>query len=158
MIDLNNRLLGDGSLSDDLSPALAICEQSGRDGVEEIVVTLRMAGSARNDAERARNFERALSELREQLQKKSRIDLKLGCGYEWLLSEDLPGRLDEFDRRPAINESNYLLLSFPSLVVPAGCERLIDEVISEGYVPIITHPECSRPVRDDGKGIRGKGG
>lgn len=147
MIDLNNLLLDDEFLPVDLSVVQEICEKSYRDGVEEIVLTLRMTHLSKRDAERTRAFECRLRELRERLSENSEISLKLSCGYEWILSDDLPGRLREFDSHPAINESNYLLISFPSLVAALDYKRVIDEIRADGYVPIISHPECSRVIR-----------
>jgi protein-tyrosine phosphatase len=147
MIDLNNQLLGDQFRQVDSSAALAICQQSHRDGVEEIVVTLRMSGSTGNDAESARSFERNLRELRERVSESYGINLKLNSGYEWILDDNLPERLREFSGHPAINQGNYLLVSFPSLSIPEVYERTIGEIIVDGYVPIISHPECNRVIR-----------
>ncbi len=143
MIDLNNQLLGDGSPRVDLGDALAICEQAHRDGVEEIVVTLRMAKLPGDDSMRARSFECSLNELRAQLSGKVRIS----CGYEWALSGDLTERLRNFNGHPAINESDYLLIGFPSLTAPVDYEQVIGKVFALGYAPIISHPECSRAIR-----------
>ena len=147
MIDLNNQLLGDEVSSVDLNEALTICEQSSRDGVEEIVITLRMTRSAEDDPSRVQGFEHSLMELRRQLAGRPQINLKLSCGYEWTLSDDLPDRLRDFNGHPTINEGNYLLISLPSLSVPTDYERLIDRICADGYRPIISHPECSRFVR-----------
>jgi protein-tyrosine phosphatase len=147
MIDLNNQLLGDQSWQVDLSTALAICRQSHRDGVEEVVVTLRMAKSAGTDDRRARKFEQNLRELDEQLSEDCAINLKLKSGYEWILDDNLPERLREFPGHPAINRGNYLLVSFPSLFIPDVYQRTIGQIIVDGYVPIISHPECNRVIR-----------
>jgi protein-tyrosine phosphatase len=147
MIDLNNQLLGDQSRQVDSSAALAICRQSYRHGVEEIVVTLRMGVLAGTDAERVRSFEQNLRELRELLSESHEKNLKLDHGYEWILDDRLPERLREFSGHPAINQGNYLLVSFPSLSMPDVYERTIAEIIVDGYVPIISHPECNRVIR-----------
>ncbi|MCI0337224.1 MAG: hypothetical protein L0226_06585 [Acidobacteria bacterium] len=147
MIDLNNLLLDDEFLPVDLSTVLEICEKTYRDGVEEIVLTLRMTQLLKGDCERTRAFECRLRELRERLSEKSEISLRLSCGYEWILSDDLPGRIREFAAHPAINESNYLLISFPSLFATLDYKRVIGEIRADGYIPIISHPECSRGIR-----------
>jgi protein-tyrosine phosphatase len=147
MIDINNQLLGRETGRVDLSAALALCEHSERNGVEELVVTMRMTKSAGTDAERARVFERNLRRLRARLAGESEIRLKLNGGYEWSLSDDLCQRLRGFEQHPAIGESNCLLISFPSLAVPVNYERALVEIVAQGYLPIISHPECSRVVR-----------
>ena len=141
MIDLHNHLLGEDELEDNLEGALALCEQAQRDGVKEVVVTLRVGLEDKRGW--SETYERRLAELREQVGKW----LKVSCGYEWVLSADLPSQLRRFTGTPTINESRYLLLSFPSLQPPIGYERVLMELLTEGYIPIITHPECSRALR-----------
>jgi protein-tyrosine phosphatase len=147
MIDLHNHLLGENELESGVEGALALCEQARRDGVKEIVVTLRVAP----DGERVKHevYERRLEELRE------RIDghLNLSRGYEWVLSADLLSRLRRFAGTPTINESSYLLVSFPSLPSSISYEAVMTELVDEGYVPIVTHPECSRMIRRDASAI-----
>jgi len=141
MIDLHNHLLGEDTPEDSLEGALALCEHAQREGIKEIVVTLRVTP----ESERARTetYERRLEELRERVGP----ELELSCGYEWAWSADLPERLRDFTGTPTINGSHYLLLSFPSLCPPIGYERVITELLADGYIPIITHPECSRALR-----------
>ncbi len=147
MIDLSNQLLGDGQLSDDLGTALEICEQAYREGVEEIVATLRMAGQTPFDDRRSLDFEQRICALREGLSEKPEIDLRIGSGYEWVLSEDLRRRVHEFRGQPTINQTNYLLISLRSLSAPSDYEKILGGIASDGLTPIISHPECSRYLR-----------
>lgn len=141
MIDLHNHLLGESEPEGSLEGALALCKQAQHEGIREIVVTLRVTPDG--ERERTETYERRLEELRERVGD----GLKLSYGYEWALSTDLPTRLRQFAGTPTINGSHYLLLSFPSLCPPLGYERVMTELLAEGYTPIITHPECSRAVR-----------
>ncbi len=141
MIDLHNHLLGEETPEDSLEGALTLCEQAQREGIKEIVVTLRV--TPESERTRTETYEHRLEELRERVGS----GIQLSCGYEWALSADLPERLRHFTGTPTINGSHYLLLSFPSLCPPIGYESVITELLAEGYIPIITHPECSRALR-----------
>jgi len=143
MIDLHNHLLGEDELEGSLEGALSLCEQARRDGVKEIVVTLRAPKESREAEGQVKNYECRLQELRSRVGSQ----LKLGRGYEWPLSADLHARLRGFPGAPTINESHYLLLSFPSLHIPVGYERVMAQLLEDGYTPVIAHPECSRAVR-----------
>lgn len=44
----------------------------------------------------------------------------------------------------SLNHSKYLLIELPSNGVPHYTERLFYELLSEGYVPIIAHPERNK--------------
>lgn len=147
MIDIHNHLLGEDSLTGNLDEAASRCEELAGDGVEQIVTTLRMSASQKDDAERSRSFEHRLRELRERLSERPDLKLQVGAGYEWELNSALPDRLRKFIGHPTINESRYLLIGFPSLTAPLNYEKTIDRLIAGGYMPIIAHPECSRAVR-----------
>jgi protein-tyrosine phosphatase len=143
MIDLHNHLLGENELDGSLEGALALCEQAQRDGVKQIVVTLRIAAKREDQEAQTRAYVRRLAELRAKLA----APLKLNRGYEWPFSAELPARLRRFTEAPTIHESQYLLLSLPSLQPPEGYEEVFPALLRDGYVPIITHPECSRALR-----------
>lgn len=147
MIDLHNHLLGEDSLTGNLSEAASRCEEMAGDGVEQIVMTLRMPGSQKNDAERSRAFEHSLRELRRMLAEKTGLKLQIGNGYEWELETELPNRLRKFAGHPTINESSYLLIGLPSPAIPTDYEKTLEQIMAGGHTPIIAHPECSRAAR-----------
>src|SRR5207249_3628787 len=128
---------------DNLEGALALCERAQCEGAKEIVVTLRM--TPEREHTQTETYEQRLAELRERVGP----GLQLDRGYEWALSADLPERLRHFKGTPTIHESRYLLLSFPSLCPPIGYERVMMELLADGYTPIIAHPECSRALRHE---------
>ena len=45
-----------------------------------------------------------------------------------------------------LNHSRYLLIEFPSRGVPHYTKRLFFELQSEGYIPIIAHPERNKEI------------
>lgn len=147
MIDIHNHLLGEENITGNLNEAALRCEELAGDGIEQLVVTLCMPASHKDDAERSRAFEHRLRELRDLLSENATLDLQLGSGYEWELNPELPNRLSKFIGYPTINESDYLLIGFPSLAAPSDYEKTLERVLASGYKPIIAHPECSRAVR-----------
>lgn len=40
-----------------------------------------------------------------------------------------------------VNGSRYVLIDLPQMVIPAHFERIIDDVLADGFVPIICNPE-----------------
>jgi len=143
MIDLHNHLLGEEGTEGSLEEALRLCEQAQREGVKQIVVTLRMPNEQRLDRARAESYEQRWQELHAH----APAELKLKRGCEWTVSADLPERLRHFAGSPTIDESRYLLLRLPSLQIPDDCGQTVTQLLDDGYVPILAHPECSRAVR-----------
>jgi protein-tyrosine phosphatase len=151
MIDLHNHLLGEGKWEGSLEGALQLCERARRDGVEEIAVTLRLPKGPKElehfspEGKLAQPW--ADRRLLQEVQSRVGAQPKLSRGYEWTFSQDLPARLRHFPGAPTINESAYLLLSLPALQAPTGYEQVLAELVADGFVPIIAHPECSRAIR-----------
>lgn len=59
-------------------------------------------------------------------------------------------------RRPEllINGGPYMLVEFPSEIVPHGAENLLFELIASGVRPIIAHPERNRVLVNDPERLR----
>ncbi|MGO3731993.1 MAG: tyrosine-protein phosphatase [Vagococcus sp.] len=74
------------------------------------------------------------------------IPLTLYEGQEVRLSGDLIKRIAENDILFTDLEDTYLLIEFPSMEIPAYAEQALFELITNGYRPIIVHPERNAHV------------
>jgi protein-tyrosine phosphatase len=161
MIDLNNHLLGEDGSAVSQDKALESCELAWRDGVREIVVTCRVPLSDRNAGNTGvQLFEQRLAKLRQAIELQAEAtageqtlpsfsQLKLAAGYEWMLSADLPELLADFPVAPTINGGSHLLVGFPALQAVPAAAALFERLMTDGWRPIIAHPECSRVLRRD---------
>ncbi|MFB9974865.1 tyrosine protein phosphatase [Allobacillus sp. SKP2-8] len=68
------------------------------------------------------------------------IDLVVKPGQELRIHGDLLGGLQDGTSIP-LGDTNYLLIEFPANHVPRYTERVLFDIQSEGYKPIIVHPE-----------------
>jgi protein-tyrosine phosphatase len=151
MIDIHNHLLGEETLSADTARAAAVCQRARGEGIEELVVTLRLPpdeGAARASAE---GFEFRLNELRQRVP----AELRINRGFEWELNRGLESLLANLGRQATIAESRYLLVGLAQWRLQPDCNRLIADIKGMGYVPIISHPECSRALRHESGALAG---
>jgi protein-tyrosine phosphatase len=138
MIDLHCHLLpgiDDGSA--DLSTSLAMARAAVADGIRVIACTPHIyPGLYENTADGIRAATRRLARtLREH-----DIDLSLVCGADTHLVPGLSSRLRD-GSVPTLNDSRYFLLEPPHHVAPPRFEASVFELMTAGYVPVITHPE-----------------
>lgn len=77
---------------------------------------------------------------RDELKDKVSNGLKLFFGGDVRIVPDLVERLER-QEVPTLNGSPYLLLEFPSQIIPYYTGRLIFNLRQKGLIPIVTHPE-----------------
>jgi protein-tyrosine phosphatase len=78
---------------------------------------------------------------------KDGIQVHQGCDFH--LS---PGNIQAALQKPsrfAINGLSYLLVEFPELTLFQGSEQVLDNLMSAGLTPIVTHPERNRNLAAD---------
>lgn len=74
--------------------------------------------------------------------------MKLFFGGDVRITPDLPERLAN-QEVPTLSGSPYLLVEFPSQIIPHYTGRLIFNLKRKGLIPIITHPErCAYFAKD----------
>ncbi|WP_246327647.1 CpsB/CapC family capsule biosynthesis tyrosine phosphatase [Candidatus Competibacter phosphatis] len=138
MIDLHCHLLpGIDDGAPDLETALAMARIAVADGIEVIACTPHIyPGLYENNGPAIRQ---AVIELQRRLVEAD-IPLRLTYGADTHLAWDLVGGLRS-GRVPSLHGGRYFLLEPPHHVAPPRLEETVFDLLTAGYVPVITHPE-----------------
>jgi protein-tyrosine phosphatase len=146
MIDLHGHYLpgvDDGAA--DMETSLAMLRSAKKDGIETTVVTPHALGSACKAKDLAA-LRRSWDKWRAAL-KKSDVQVAVVSGAEvYFTSELLPVLKDNRDLL-TINNSSYFLLEFPSDYVYAHSSEFIFTILTEGFIPIISHAERNSEIQ-----------
>lgn len=138
MIDLHCHLLpqiDDGSKS--LDESLAMARIAVADGVRIVACTPHiLPGIYENSGPAIRQ---AVAQLQGRLDEEG-IPLLLAAGADVHIAPDLIDGL-RGGRVPSLGKSRYFLLEPPQGVIPPRFEDFIFNLMSVGYIPVITHPE-----------------
>ena len=125
------------------------------DGAQNLEVALNMARMAVDDGIThlactphiypglfdydTRKIQSAVDDFKSELAEAD-ISLTLGMGADIQLVSEMVQRLKN-GSMPTINQSRYLLFEPPHHIAPSGFEDAVFNVITAGYIPVITHPE-----------------
>lgn len=144
MVDLHAHILpeiDDGAKN--LEESLAMCKLAYQDGIRTIVATPHV-GKFPNTKETILN---KISELKQNIIS-NQIELNLLPGAD---VEFHPGifALIEDKSILTINNSRYLLLDIPFLLLPPNMEKLLEQIINKGIIPIISHPERCLQIQEE---------
>jgi protein-tyrosine phosphatase len=141
MIDLHSHVLpavDDGA--QDLEQAVEMCRMAWEDGCEAMVATPHQRHPLwpNEDPE-------ILRQAYEQLTASLPPGPKVLLGAE--IRVDSEALIDEIARIPAakvfpINDTRYLLLEFGRRGPGLEPEDILHEIVIQGYIPILAHPEC----------------
>lgn len=146
MIDIHSHILpfmDDGAA--DWEAALAMAQDAHRDGITTVIATPHHAnGQYMNPA---LNIRQAVEMMNERLRQDGNPLLVLP-GQEIRIYGDL---LDDLERGQLLSlaDSQYILLEMPSSRVPKSTEEICHELIIQGFVPVIAHPERNAEVAAD---------
>jgi protein-tyrosine phosphatase len=146
MIDLHGHYLpGVDDGAGNLEASLAMLRCAEADGIEAVVVTPHACGSTCKvkDLEcLRRQYEEWLAALAA-----SGLRLRILPGAEvYFTSELLPILKDQRDLL-TINNGSYFLLEFPHDYVYAHSKDFIFKIMTEGFIPIISHPERNSEIQ-----------
>ncbi|SDH27172.1 protein-tyrosine phosphatase [Alteribacillus persepolensis] len=141
MIDLHSHILpavDDGPATDEDSLALA------RAAVEKGIHTVAATPHHRNGAFVNRGDEIAVMvhDFNRMLAAEN-IPLTVVSGQENRVHSYLAEELQKGDAIP-INHSRYVLIEFPSVEVPPYTQQLFFDLQTQGYIPVIVHPERNK--------------
>lgn len=146
MLDLHCHMLpaiDDGA--QDLDTALEMARTAVADGINLVACTPHIYPGLYEN--RAGDILAAVDTFRERLQEAG-ISLEITFGADIQL---IPELLYNLDGRsfPTLHGSRYFLFEPPHHVAPLHFSELLFDVLSGGYVPIITHPERLTWLDDD---------
>jgi protein-tyrosine phosphatase len=138
MIDLHCHILpGIDDGAKNIEEAVRMARIAKQDGVETIVATPHLF---RGDYDDFRVVEKKRDELTEVLEREG-ISVSILTGAEVHISHNLIDEIKKHREFLVINRSSYISLEFPREHVFSGIKNLFFELISEGLIPIIAHPE-----------------
>lgn len=127
----------------DLNQAVAMAVIAAQDGIKTLVATPHvMRGAFDNHHE---EILKKVQELNLCLQVQ-RIKLTILPGAEYYLDLDLLERLAAGELLTINNTGCYLLVEFPSAVIPKKVGDILQAILSKGITPIIAHPERNQEL------------
>ncbi|OMD37965.1 tyrosine-protein phosphatase [Paenibacillus odorifer] len=129
----------------DWESALAMAHDAYRDGISSVIATPHHAnGQYMNNASSIRE---AVELMNVKLRQHDNPLLVLP-GQEIRVYGDL---LDDLERGQLLSlaDSRYILLEMPSSRIPRNMEEICHELIIQGFVPVIAHPERNAEVAAD---------
>ncbi len=146
MIDLHGHYLpGVDDGAGDHEQSLAMLRHAQADGIEAVVATPHACGNTCK-VEDLECLRRTYEEWRAVLAA-SGLTLRILPGAEvYFTSELLPILLEHRDLL-TINNSSYFLLEFPHDYVYAHSKEFIFKIMTEGFIPIISHAERNSEIQ-----------
>jgi len=137
MIDIHSHILpeiDDGARA--LDEALEIARIAVEDGIEQMVCTPHMFNGLSGDPQ-PEEIRARVSALQEEI---GGSGLKVLPGNEVHISHQIVdhARNHRFCR---LNNGNYMLVEFPSMMIPIGAADLFYQLQLQGLYPILVHPE-----------------
>lgn len=146
MIDIHCHILpflDDGA--SDWEAALVMAQDAHREGITSVIATPHHAnGQYMNNAPKIKE---AVEMMNERLRQAGNPLLVLP-GQEIRIYGEL---LNDLERGELLSlaDSRYILLEMPSSRVPRNMEEICHELIIQGFVPVIAHPERNAEIAAD---------
>lgn len=143
MVDIHSHILpGLDDGPEDFEVSLEMLRVARQANTTDIVATPHASPSYRYEPE-------LISDLIGKLQSAVEDDIKIHRGCDFHLSpQNIQAALRE-PSRFAINGLRYLLVEFPELTLFQGIEQVLNNLMSVGLMPIVTHPERNRHLAAD---------
>jgi protein-tyrosine phosphatase len=146
LIDLHAHIVqavDDGAKS--IEESLQMLQMAAVDGIETIVATPHVF-SFHNTI---KDIEEIIKQAQAFLERLNRhpVNLRVLQGAEVFFTTNVMEYLKEFGERLGLNGSSYFLLEFPFEFVFPGTRDFIFNVLTEGWIPIIVHPERNTVIQ-----------
>ena len=136
MIDLHTHILPDW---DDGAADQAEAEQmiavARQDGISTIVLTPHVYRMTKHGDD----LEGLAGRVQEFLKQSKALEIELFAGAEVYVHSDMIPHIKSY--RLAVNWSSYVFIEFPAEHVPGSVTKLTFQMMLEGLIPIISHPE-----------------
>ncbi|MCP4151871.1 MAG: tyrosine protein phosphatase [bacterium] len=148
MIDTHAHIipgLDDGP--DNMEIALEMLKCAKKDGIGTVVATPHTFSNL-SSYENFEQLREAFKQFKAQVDE-AELGIEILPGAENYFDIELPRHLKEYRDLFSINNSDYFLLEFPFGFVFPGSEQFIYNIMNDGFIPIICHPERNRVFRQD---------
>lgn len=147
MIDIHSHILpgiDDGARS--LEDSLAMAELAVAEGITHVLATPHhMNGKFKNYK---KDILEKVAALQKELDNRA-IDLTVFPGQEVRLHGEILEGIKRDDILFADEQNRYLLIEFPTMSIPQYAESLFFQIMQEGIVPVIVHPERNQEIIDN---------
>lgn len=141
MIDLHTHLLWDWDDGpDDRAQALAMCRMAEKDGTKAVCLTPHLFRANRHGDELGILRQRMV-EFNDEM-RGAGVGLEFHWGAEVYVHAEVVRAIERY--RFTIDQTSYVFLEFAADGVPVGAGHMLAQLLSKGFVPIISHPERNR--------------
>ena len=141
MIDLHTHFLWDWDDGpDDRAQALTMCRIAEKDGTQTICLTPHIFRMNRHGDDLG-VLSRRMAEFQDEM-RGAGVAIEFHWGAEVFVHPEVV-RADR-EVRFTVDETSYVFLEFGSDGVPVGAAGMLSQLMSKGFVPIISHPERNR--------------
>lgn len=146
MIDIHNHILvaiDDGPRTSE--ETIALLKQAKEQGITGIVVTPHHLHPRYNNS--FDDIDREINKLN-NMQEIKNFNIQLFAGQEIRITDKILEDINQHQIR-GINGSKYLLIELPSNEIPHYTKKLLYEIQTKGFIPIIAHPERNKSIAKD---------
>lgn len=146
MIDIHNHILpqlDDGPKNED--EMMDLLKQAASQGITDIVATPHHLHP--NFDNNFKEVEKKVDELNSRPEIKE-LGLTLYVGQEVRITDQVFNEIDKGNIN-GVNHTNYVLIELPSGEVPHFTKRIIYELQTKEFIPIIVHPERNKAISKD---------
>jgi len=141
MIDLHTHLLWDWDDGpDDRAQALGMCRMAEKDGTKAICLTPHLFRANRHGDDLGLLRQRMV-EFDEEM-RAAGVGIEFHWGAEVYVHAEVVRAIEKF--RFTVDQTSYVFLEFAAEGVPVGAASMLAQLMSKGFVPIISHPERNR--------------
>ena len=147
MIDIHCHILpkiDDGAR--DLQETLEMCRMAVADGITTIVATPHQQNGVYNNT--SESILGQIETLKIAL-KEANISLEILPGADVYIDVNTVGKILQGKIMTINDTKRYFLLEFPAHTVPPNIEKIIDDLLLNNIIPVLTHPERILEIQEN---------